>query len=404
MENRLQKRRDEGWAMAKKADALFGKGEWEELAALALELPERLEGPWLRVADSSGFALGRLKRFEEAARVFERAWDVEPTHRRASALAYQAYGALLEDRNARRDAKLPEERREHWKKEFRRWIAEALRLVPNSVADLYRLGEFEAQIESCHDKVALRAFLGAIRAYRELEDPTGERRARLRRYYCRALYCAARSAMRLGDVAQWRRLSFTCVREDPEGRFVERIYSLHLAAKACIASGELDAAERGLRLALDAKGPPRRDFLFAQLAVVQERRGDLPGAIRWIEAHVPPHRRDAPLWRQLGDLRRAAGDLQGARGAYRSSLQRDRAGRHLTLTRLGDLLREEGQFEAAIREYRKALEFRRRTYLGQHLPALDGLRECLRRLGREAEAAELDRRVEAAAHEGRAAA
>jgi tetratricopeptide (TPR) repeat protein len=400
----MQAAESAGWQMSRRADELLRVQNWEALAALAKELPERLAGPWLRVADNAAFSLGHLKRFSEAAQVLERAWAVEPTWRRASALAYQAYGALLEDRSARREAKLDEGVRERWRKDFRRWIAEALRRNPASVVDLYRLGMFEAQLESRHDKVALRAFLGAIRAYRELEDPTGERRQRLRKAYCRALYCGARSALRLGNLELGRRLSFDCVREDPEGRFVERIHSLHQAAKVCVAAGELDAAERALRLALDAKGPPRRDFLFAQLAVVQERRGDLPGAIRWIEAHVPPHRRDSAIWRQLGDLRRAVGDRQGARDAFQSALRHDRTGRHLTLTRLGDLLREENRFEEAIREYRKALDFRRRTYLGEHLPALEGLRDCLRRLGREAEAAQLDRRVEEARHGERRAA
>ena len=57
---------------------------------------------------------------------------------------------------------------------------------------------FHAQIESCKDVPALRAFLGAVERYQALSATERERRHDLRKYYVRSLYAGARSALRLG--------------------------------------------------------------------------------------------------------------------------------------------------------------------------------------------------------------
>jgi tetratricopeptide (TPR) repeat protein len=130
-----------------------------------------------------------------------------------------------------------------------------------------------------------------------------------------------------------------------------------------------------------------RDWLFGILAEVTRRRGDLPGAARWIEAHTPEHRRSSALWRQLGDVRREAADPDGAVAAYQASLQHDRAGKHLTWNRLGDIHRDAGRFKDADKAYSKALEFRRRRYLTDDPHALAGLADVLERLGKAPQAA-----------------
>ena len=283
--------------------------------------------------------------------------------------------------------------RERLRLGFRRWIGEALKFDRGSIKDLYRLGIFEAQLEARHDAVALHALLSAIQSYHRMDPAQRERRHDLRKYYVRALYAAGRSALRLRRAKLARRLSFACIREDKQRDFVEPVHKLGLAAKVCLAMEELDHAERAARLALDAKGPPRRDYLYGLLAEVSHRRKDLPGAARWIEAHVPEHRRSAALWRQLGDLRSEAADADGALGAWRNALLRDRTGRHLTLGRIGDAERRAGRLREAERAYNEALEFRRRRFLSDDLRALHGLIEVQRALGHDDRVRELRRRL-----------
>lgn len=369
------------------AAGLMKRKDWDALAALEERLPEEFDHAWAEVAEEVAFALGQLRETTRAARLLERCWEVEPTWRRASALAYAYYDAALRLRNARRaDADDGAPDRETLREGFRRWIGEALRLFPGSIKDLYRLGVFEAQVESRRDKVALRAFLGAIDSYRKMSDEERERRHDLRKYVAKSLYAGGRSALRLGRPRLARKLSFECIRFDGDTDHVEPVFKLALAGKVCLATGELDHAERALRMALDAEGPPRRDWLYGLLAGVELGRGDGAAAVRWIETHVRPERRSPALWRRLGDAHRVAGDVEKALAAWESALRRDRTGKHLTFTRIGEAHLERGAWRRAEKAFRKAIEFRRRRYLSDHAPALLGLERALRERGRREEA------------------
>jgi len=378
------------------ARALMAKAAWDELAGLGARLPQTLDRHWLSFADSVSFALGQLHRTDEAAALLERAWAVEPTHRRASSLAWLYYSALMrQKRPPRRDEPREPRDREADRRAFTRWIREALSFDPRSVKDLYRLGIYESQIESRRDAAALRAFLRAIRAYRAL--PLEVRRCRhdLRKPYIRALYGAARSSLRLGRAGDARGFIYICIREDRETHHVEPLHKLFLAGKACTESKRWDEAERAFRLALDAKGPPARDFVYGGLAKLELLRGRLDDARAWVENHVPPPRRSAVLWRLLGDIHARAGRVEEARSAWNNALLKDRGGRHLTLVRLAQLDLAAGRLKDAERQFEKALEFRRRHYVSDDPPALRGLLQAAEARGDAPRAAELRQRLEA---------
>lgn len=380
-------------ALFEKAIAARRKNDFAAVASLERFLPSPLSSEWLPLADEVAFALGRLRRHEPAIALLLAAWELEPTHRRASNLAYLHYDALFAlktDRRASPNA------RERMRNGFRLWIGRALELEPRSIKDLYRLGEYEAQLESMHDKPALRAFLGAVEAWRALPAETRAARGDLRKYLVKALYAGARSALRLGQLPLARRMSFDSIREDEKSDFLEPVHKLSLAGKICLATGELDHAERALRLALDAKGPPRRDWIFGLLAECCQRRGDFAAGCAWIEAHVPASRRAPFLWRLLGDLKREAGDAGAAFNCYEAALQRDRMGRHLTLQRIGELARERGDLKRAERAFAEAADFKRRHFNADDGRSLGELAEVLELRGRHERAAEARNRGERA--------
>jgi tetratricopeptide (TPR) repeat protein len=371
------------------------KRRWVEIASAADCIPADLSGHWLRIADEVAFALGQLRRTDEAAALFERAFAAEPTHRRASALAYLYYSALLGGRGPGKKNAGPCRDREADLRAFTRWMHEALERDPGSIKDLYRLGVFEAQVQSCHDAPALRAFERAVDLYRVLPGDVRERRHDLFKPYVKCLYAGARSALRLGRLQSARKLIFACIREDERTDHVEPVHKLLMAGKVCAAQGQLDHAERAFRLALDARGPGSRDYVYSALAGLAARAGRFDEAAAWIEQHLPPHRRPASIWRLLGDIRRAAGKNEEARTAYENALRRDRVGRHLTLVRLGQLHLEAERNDRAERAFEEANTFRRRRYLSDHVPALQGLLAVARVRGDARRVAELQRAITA---------
>lgn len=378
------------------ARALMARAAWDDLGALGARLPPTLDRAWLSLADSVSFALGQLHRTDEAAALLERAWAVEPTHRRASSLAWLYYSALMRSKRPPRDGEPRERRdREADRAAFGRWMKEALSRDPHSIKDLYRLGIYESQIESRRDVAALRAFLRAVRAYRALPPEVRERRHDLRKPYLRALYGAARSALRLGRPRDARGFIYACIREDRGTDHVEPVHKLFLAGKACLELKRWDEAERAFRLALDAKGPPVRDFVFGGLARLELLRGRLDDAGAWIEGRVPAHRRSAVLWRLLGDVHARAGRVEEARAAWNAALLKDRSGRHLTLVRLGQLDLAAGRLREAERQFEKALEFRRRQYVSEDPAALRGLLRVAEARGDAARVREVRERLDA---------
>ncbi|MFO0649314.1 MAG: hypothetical protein U0326_23930 [Polyangiales bacterium] len=196
------------------------RNAWREIAAFESKIPAELDASWCVVADKVSFALGRLKEYPRAIALLARAWAVLPAARRASGLAWLHYAACMElVAKAPREpgaAELPQ--REALREGFRRWMAEALRVQPDSIKDLYRLGVWEAQVESQRDKAALAAFEGSIAAWRALDESTRARRHDFAKYYARALYAAARSALRLGLVQRARRRAGDAARGPRRGR------------------------------------------------------------------------------------------------------------------------------------------------------------------------------------------
>lgn len=352
---------------------------WKAISAWLPRLRRPFVGREAALAEEVAFALGQMRKWDGAVQLTEELYTLGPSHKLASSLAYLHYAALMDlEAKPREGAPAKPEgaalaaRRDALRDGFRRWIDETLRRRPTSVTDLYRLGIFEAKLCAGHDRAALRAFLAAIHAY-EQGRSKGTAAIALRVPYVRSLYAGARSALRIGDVKVARRLSFTCIREDQERNLIEPVFKLGQGARVCLVSGDLEAAERGARLALEAPGPSARDYLYELLAEITLRRGDLTGAEAWIDVHVPAERRTPALWRLQGDIRFASGRFDEARAAFRSSLLRDRAGRHLTLVRLGRLDLAAGKLAEAARAFEDARAFRRRTYLSDDPDAVAAL-------------------------------
>jgi len=366
----------------------MGERKWQDLAALATSLPSELAEPWLEATDCIAFALTQLHRTLEAASLLERAYQVSATPRRASALAYCHYDALLQHKARTSRLSDPDAHR----KAFERWITEALRLRPDSIKDRYRLGVYFGSVCTRKDAAALRAFTEALRLF-ERSSADGTPDPRHFKTYVLALYGAARSAYRLGNHALARRYVFRCIRLDRKSNFQRPVFKFFLAGKILIALGQLEDAERALRLALDAPHDGERDFVYALLAESCLMRNAPGEGARWIELHIQPHKRKPYIWRLLGDIEEKRGNFKRALGHYRSSLMKDRMGRHLTLTRIAGIHEATGRWKEAVQAYEEANTFCRRKFLKEYAPALRAIARIHEERGDRTKAEETYKRM-----------
>jgi tetratricopeptide (TPR) repeat protein len=350
---------------------------WTEIADCARQLPPDWGHDWLEVAGEIGFACTQVGRFADAVALYGRCFEIEPSHRLASGLAYVHYAALLAHkiRKPRLDEPGP------WRKGFERWIAEALRLKPASIVDRYRLGIYHAQIQTQKDVQALRAFQQAIALYERRPAAVQQERNRDFKAYVLSLYGAARSAFRLQHFDEARRWIYRCIRLDKQTNHQDPVFKLFLAAKILVELKQYDDAERALRLALEPRFVGDRDFVYgllAEIALAQDRPAD---AAQWIELHVAAHHRKPYLWRLLGDAEVKRGRPDRALKLYKSSLLKDHGGRHLTLARIGRLHENSGRLGEAKQAYEQAADFRRRKFLSEDAAALEALARVCERCG-----------------------
>jgi len=365
---------------------------WAEVARMGEGLELTADRARMEVLDSVAFALSRLKRHADALDLMEPLHAAAPTRRRAGAVAYVCYDALLGGVQVRGRST------DQLRDTFLARVKEQMVGDPAPVVALYRRGTFHAKVEAARDREALEDYEAAIAAYEALDAATREPRHQLLKPYVKSLYGAARSALELRQPQRAKRHIARCLRVDERTNHVEPVFKLYVAAKACADAGDPARAERGLRLALQAGGPPDRTFVHHKLAEVRAAQGDAAGALDWLEKNVPPARRPPYVQVTVGDLLRSLGRIDDAIRAWESALFRDREMRHLTLCRLGEAHLERKELGKARHRFEEALRLRRKRDEVTDRRAAAGLLEVARAEGRTDEAARLEAELKELEH------
>lgn len=276
---------------------------------------------------------------------------------------------------------------------FTERIAEQVAGEQVPIKAIYRRATFHAQLESAQDRKGLTDYEAAIALYESLPQERRESLHQLFKPYVKSLYGAARSALELGLADRAKLWAARCLRVDKPDQ-MEPVFKYYLAAKACALAGEHSRAERGFRLALQAKGRPDRAFVHHELAKRFAARGDHAAAVDWIEVHVPASRRPPFIWVSTGDWHKAQGHIDAAMRAWESALFRDRDFRHLTLSRLGKAHLERNEPRKARQRFEEALRLRKKRDQATDCRALRGLAAVARLEGATAEADRMEREAE----------
>ena len=312
------------------------ENKWADILAtfypVAEKLPEvadhGLDG---RVREKVAFALGQLKRFDEAIAELEACIRREPENFHAhSSLAYTAYNSLYAAKN--REILLSGHVRAERVKLAHRHFQAAQALRPDGVTCFYREGMLWRQIEG-KDERALPLFQRAVANWERLSGEEREKRHQERKNYVKALYQLAGTLAAAGRPQTALPILKRCLAEDDQSGHLSLVFKYFALGKVNYLLNRFGEARDALLFALRCKTEGPVDFVHEMLGRTLLGLGDAAKALEAVRAVPERHRRPYVRWTEA-EVLCALNRLPEAKQVLSRALERDSRSRHKTLIRL----------------------------------------------------------------------
>lgn len=331
---------------------------WEDIVSLFFPVEEKVpelvaEGLDTELRLKVAFALGQLKRFDDAIQVLLICAERDPENFSVhSSLGYTAYNSLYAAKN--RELFLSGKARQDRLELAHRHLRKAQELRPDGVTNYYREGMLFKQIEGKAD-AAVPLFEKAVSSWDGLGKEEKERRRQERKNFVKSLYNLAGALLQTGDARRAKDALDRSLSEDRESNYVSPLFKYFALGKALYYLNRFKEARDALVFALKV-AESQADFVHELLARTCLAMGDPHEALKVIE-QVPERLRrpyfrwtEADVWCGLKDLNRA-------RHVLRQAQERDRRSRHKTLIRLAKVEYLLGRFDLSSKAASEALEF-----------------------------------------------
>ncbi len=340
-------------------DELMREGKWEDLLALfhpveekAPELVDcRLD---LEVRSRVAFALGQVKRFDEAIEALKICVARDPNNfHYHSSLAYTAYNSLYAARNKEifLSGSPRRERTELAHTHFKQ--AQALR--PDGVTNFYRDGMLFRQIERKTD-LALPLFEKAVSNWDLLDKEQKKTRHQEKKNFVKALYQLGSAYLETDKAKAALKLVKRCLDEDQETNHVSVLFKYFALGKVQFHLNAFPEARDALVFAIERRVDEPFDFVYELLARTYLAMGQPDQAMKAVQRVPENLRRPYYRWTEA-DVLCALRDFQGARRVLALALERDQRSRHKTFMRLAKIEYAVGNFEACARCGEQACSF-----------------------------------------------
>ena len=345
---------------------LVAEKKWEELIEIFYPVDEKV--PELveydldaEVRAKTGFALGQVKRFDEAIRELEICVEKDPVNFHfCSSLAYNAYNMLYAARNREvfLSGKVRADRIQLAHKHFKR----SQELRPDGVTNFYREGMLFRQIEDKPFK-ALPLFRKAVSNWDSLDKEEKEARHQERKNYVKSLYQLA--GCLLGNNRPDKALSFIkrCLSEDEKTSYYSLVYKYFALGKVHFHMNAFSEAKDALLFALQCRSNQPVDFVYELLARTYLAMGKPRRAMDVVNKVPEKKRRPYYRWTEA-DVLCALKDYEGAREVLKKCGERDRRSRHKALIRLSKLEYLLGNFQESMGHAAEAVRFFNETWGG----------------------------------------
>jgi tetratricopeptide (TPR) repeat protein len=367
------------------------ENKWADVLAMfhpvAEKLPELADhGLEARVREKTAFALGQLKRFDEAIAELEACIQREPDNFHAhSSLAYTAYNSLYAGKN--REILLSGHVRAERIRLAHRHFQAAQALRPDGVTCFYREGMLWRQIEG-KDEKALPLFQRAVANWEKLSEEERQARHQERKNYIKALYQLAGTLAAAGRPQAALPLLKRCLAEDERSGHLSLVFKYFALGKLHYLLNSFGEARDALLFALRCRGDGPVDFVHELLGRVYLGLGEAERALEAVRGVPERQRRPYVRWTEA-DVLCALGRLPEAKQVLVRALERDNRSRHKTLVRLCRIEYLQGETRKAGEHAAEADRFFREKWGN---PCADGLfwqAACALRLGEREAAAKL---------------
>lgn len=312
------------------------ESKWEDILAgffpVAEKLPEvadhGLEG---RVREKVAFALGQLRRFDDAIAELELCVRRESDNFYAhNSLAYTAYNSLYAAKN--REILLSGQVRAERVKLAHRHFQAGQALRPDGVTCFYREGMLWKQIENKGEK-ALPLFQRAVANWEKLSGEERQARHQERKNYVKSLYQLASTLAAAGRPQAALPVLKRCLSEDDQSGHLSLVFKYFALGKVNYLLNRFSEAREALMFALRCKAEGPVDFVHELLARALLGLGDGPKALEAVRAVPERSRRPYVRWTEA-DVLCALNRLADAKQVLARALERDNRSRHKTLVRL----------------------------------------------------------------------
>ncbi len=343
---------------------LTRENRWADALALFHPVEEKLpeiatDEMRVRIREKNAFALGQIKRFDEAMAELKKCLAVEPDNFfHHSSLAYTAYNSLYAARNREifLSGNIRKERIETAHRHFK--AAQALR--PDGVTNFYREGMLWKQIEDKVEK-ALPLFHKAVSNWEACTEDERERRHQERKNYVKSLYQLAGSLLETGKAMKSLDALKKCMTADEGTDLVSLVHKYFALGKIHYQLNRNAEARDALLFALQCQAGPAPDYVCELLGRTYLSMEAPEKALEVLGKVPEKHRRAYFLW-TIADAQCALKNFEAARKTLAWATERDTRAKHKSLLRLAKIEYVHGRFEAALEHAKSADAFFRKTW------------------------------------------
>lgn len=320
-------------------EELIREKKWEDILAVfhAVDdkLPELLNHDRdVRIREKVAFALGQLKRFDEAIVELNQCILKEPNNfYHHNSMAYTAYNSLYaaSNREIFLSGKGRRDRIELAHKHFNN--AQALR--PERVTNYYRQAMLYKKIENKAEK-AIPLFRKAILNWDKLTEDEKQIRHQERKNFIKPLYQHASVLLDRGRVQDSLTEIKRCLAEDEQTNHVSLVFKYFALGKVNYHLNRFEEARDALLFAAQCKTGNSIDFVYELLARTYLAMGKAGRALKTIDNVPEKWRRPYYRWTEA-DALCALGNYDAARQVLISCQERDNRSRHKAMIRLAKI-------------------------------------------------------------------